>query len=204
MSFDNRWALRRVPGRIHLAFDLGGKRIVYAYIRKGACSAFKQVLGYHPSESIDTVAQQYRYVGGPYDAALFVWRDPVERLVSLYKSKIIERRGAQGMIEACERVLGHVPADFDEFVDFAVGMPDPHCWTQYSHLRRMRYTHAIPMGGLHEAMVALVGEEHASAFASPVNASRDIHVDVSEATRNKIARCYVDDYRMIRRIKAAG
>lgn len=201
MSFDNRWALRKVRGRVHLTLNLGGKRIAYAYIRKNACSAFKQALGFHPSEQIDTVAQGHRYDGGACDAAIFVWRDPVDRLLSLYKSKIIERRGAVGMIQACEKILGHIPSDFDEFVDFAIQMPDPHCWTQYSHLRRLNYTHAIPMDSLHDVMVSLVGEDEAAIFKSPVNASSEIQVEVSDASRQKIASCYAEDYRMIRRVK---
>lgn len=85
---DNRLVFQR--GDYHLRLPIGGKRIVYAYIRKNACSAFKAAVGM-PEAHVGQLVDAFRWrPWQPRDAAIFVYRDPVERLVSLYRNKVLE------------------------------------------------------------------------------------------------------------------
>jgi len=200
-SFDNRWSLHRTPGMLHLGFSINGKQIGYAYIRKNGCSAFKKLLGFHPSTDVSKISELYPFVSKrKYDAIIFVWRDPIERLISLYKSKILENRGATDIINRYQLSMGTYPSSFEEFVKFAVRWVDPHCIPQYTHLKRLRYTHAIPLQHLHQAMSHLIGKEHSGAFANPTNASSTIDLDIPAVTRRLIYRNYKVDYRMIRKL----
>lgn len=196
--FDNRLSFR--SGRLHLAFQLGDKRIAYAYIRKNGCSAFKRALGYDPSTDVEVVAADHAYRRGHYDATIFVWRDPVERMVSLFKNKILERKNADYLIASYRNVMGEEPSDFERFVDFACLEADPHCWRQRDHLLRLRYTHAIPLHRLHDAMCSIVGQQAAEPFAAKANPTSDLPVDISDRARAMIRRHYARDYDMIRRI----
>lgn len=196
--FDNRWTFAR--GRLHLAFSLGEKRIAYAYIRKNACSAFKKMLTGEPHVSVDKVAQRFPFRSGPYDASIFVWRDPEERLISLYRNKIVEQEAAKDFLRSYRKVMDAEPGLFEDLVRFACTQADPHCFTQRSHLRRMRYTHAIHIKDLHETMRAIVGPEADPHFSERSNTTEQHPVHVSEEARRMIRDHYAEDYRMISRI----
>lgn len=198
--FDNRGTGRR--GGLHLAFEAGGKRIVYAYIRKNACSAFKQMLCGDPDADVRTIAPHFPCAPGePHDAALFVYRDPLERIVSLYRNKVLERRRADDILARYRERMGRAPGSLADFVRFAGLLADPHCHTQYSHLRAMRYSHAIPMHRLYPVMRSIVGEDAARHFAHPVNTSRPADLEISDEVRALVREHYAEDYRMIREIE---
>lgn len=196
MEYDNRFSLFS-RGRTHLTFDLGGVRIAYAYIRKNACSTFKRAVGM-PDTRIEGVEAAFPF-DRRHDVAIFVYRDPVERLVSLYKSKILEQRNAIDIQRIYRETMGEEPSGFDRFVDFCILGIDPHSWTQASHLRRLKYL-AIPMHELHTEMVRLVGETAAAPFATKSNATREDTIDVSDETRTRIERHYAADCRLINQI----
>ncbi len=196
--FDNRLSFGR--GRLHLAFELGNKRIAYAYIRKNGCSAFKRALGFDPSISIEKVEPHHPYRPGHFDATIFVWRDPLERVISLYKNKVLDRNNAADILNTYRDVMGEEPADFERFVEFVCMEKDPHCWNQRGHLMRLRYTHAIPLRHLHAAMCDIVGHQAAEPFAARANATQDQPVEVSPRAMALIRRHYARDYAMIRRI----
>lgn len=196
--FDNRLSLGR--GRLHLAFRLGDKHIAYAYIRKNGCSAFKRALGYDPSTDVEVVATDHAWRPGRYDATIFVWREPLERVVSLYKNKVLERSNAEHLIATYRTAMGEEPSTFERFAEFVCMEKDPHCWRQRDHLRRLRYTHAIPLHRLHEAMCSIVGPQVAEPFALRANATRDQPVEVTPRAATLVRRHYARDYDMIRRI----
>jgi hypothetical protein len=199
--FDNRWTLQK--GRLHLAFELGGKRIAYAYIRKNGCSTFKRALGFAPDTDIREIEPLHRWSPWRnYDAIIFVWRDPEERLTSLYRNKILERQGADDIIRAYTSSMGEEPSTFEKFAEFALLNADPHCVPQRDHLKPLRYTHAIPLSGLHAAMSEIVGADAAEVFAHNANPSSQANVEISERARALIHNHYFRDYQMIDRLLA--
>lgn len=189
---------------MHLAFTLGGKRIAYAYIRKNGCSAFKRMM-LRLIDSGDPADMVRHFPFRPYeqyDAVIFVWRDPLERLVSLYRNKIIERKYAVDLLAAYRKTMNAEPGSFEDFVRFACMERDPHCWTQQSHLKRMRYTHAIPLDALHQTMREIAGPAADAYFSKKVNKTAQHPVRVSEKAREMVLSHYAGDYAMIHRILA--
>ncbi|MBK0400382.1 sulfotransferase family 2 domain-containing protein [Limibaculum sp. M0105] len=200
VTYDNRFKF--TLGRLHLAFELGGSRIAYAYIRKNGCSSFKRALGFDYATNVRTIARAHPYrPWRRYDATIFVWRDPEERLLSLFRNKIIQRDHADGILASYRRVMGAEPATFEDFVRFACRDADPHCWPQCDHLMPIRYTHAIPLSRLYQSMCGIVGEEAAEPFVQPYNASVPYLTEVSDEARRLIRRHYAKDYAMIARLK---
>lgn len=197
-ALDNRLRLQR--GDFHFTLPIGDKRIAYAYIRKNGCSAFKKAVGL-PDAHVGQLVDNFRW--RPWhrrDATVFVWRDPVERLVSLYRNKVLDGTGADDIIRSYRSTMGEEPSTFERFVEFAIQFKDPHCIPQHKHLKPIRYTHAIPLGRLHEHMVRIVGEEAAKPFKRRVNASKPSPVEVSERALSLIHQHYAGDFRMIARI----
>lgn len=199
-AYDNRAA--RGTGQLHLMLRLGDVRICYAYIRKNGCSCFKAALGYPAATRISEIACRHRrrWFQG-HDAAIFVWRDPLDRLLSLYRNKILDRIGADDILCRYRAAMGREPSDFESFVRFAMLGVDPHCLPQTAHLRPMLYTHAIPLAGLHRAMAAIVGTDAAAAFRQPVNSSAAHPVEVSDRALALVHAHYAADYRMIGRLR---
>lgn len=199
LQLDNR--SEKFPGRLHLSLSLGGKRICYAYIRKNGCSSFKAALGYAPDTRISDIARRHRTQWyHRHDATIFVWRDPVERVVSLYRNKIVDGRGADDLVARYHAVMGEAPSSFSRFLEFASLGRNPHCLPQADHLRPIVYSHAIPLYGLHDAMHQLGGPVAARAFLHSFNRSRPTPVDVTESHRKFIRQIYAADYRMLDRI----
>jgi len=200
-GLDNRRAAGR--GQTHLAFELGGKRIRYAYIRKNGCSAFKTAMGFAHDVRIGLIQPHQRcsLLRRRYDATIFVWRDPVERIVSLYRNKIIDDVNGEDIQRRLRAFAGTGRVDFDTFVDFCCRVGDPHCLPQAAHLKPLRYTHAIPLARLHEAMIGIVGTQAAVPFARPINASRHTPIAISDVSRDRIRHHYAQDYRLIDQIR---
>ena len=153
-------------GRLHRRFDAGGLSIGYAYIRKNACSSFKAAF---PQWDVVT-----RPPVEETDAQVVVLRDPVERLVGLFRNKFIQRAGNADIFAAYRDTTGKDP-DEASFADLVVyvrsGGVDPHVWTQRSHLYAIRYSHATLIQDLHSTMVELVGAEAAMPFSRRVNST---------------------------------
>ncbi len=131
---------RNPKGRRHLWFTAAnGQRVLYAYIRKNGCSSIKRLLGGHPDSKIDCFESHY-HRGQPYDFAFFIYRDPVERILSLFRDKVIDGRGATDILAEFRDILPREdPHDFEAFAHFVTKSQDPHCWSQASHLRPIRY-----------------------------------------------------------------
>ncbi|MFT4014774.1 MAG: sulfotransferase family 2 domain-containing protein [Paracoccus sp. (in: a-proteobacteria)] len=197
--YDNRTARR--AGQLHLTLSLGGKRIRYAYIRKNGCSCFKAALGYHPATKITEIARRHRsrwfY---RHDATIFVWRDPEERLISLYRNKIIDGRNNEDLLQRYRAAMGEEPSSFERFAEFAELAADPHCLPQADHLHPIIYTHAIPLRRLHDWIQRIVGPRAAQPFARRVNDSASAPVEVTARARSLIRSVYAADYRMIERL----
>lgn len=199
-GFDNRFSLGR--GRRHLSFRLGGMRILYAYIRKNGSSTFRAVMNDDPDVPGPTFAKAGYFA--QYDARIFVWRDPEERLLSLYRDQILDGHRADDLVARYWQVMGEPPSTFERFARFATTNADPHVVPQRHHLRPIRYTHAIELRVLHRTMVDIVGPVAAEAFRVPRNVSNRQPVPVTPYARALIHRHYACDYAMIEKIAAAG
>ncbi|AHJ62422.1 Hypothetical protein GbCGDNIH3_0639 [Granulibacter bethesdensis] len=199
MPFDNRGRFR--PGRQHLTFMLGGKRILYAYIRKNGCSSFKAAMGLHPETRIGHIPRKYKiWPFGHYDARIFVWRDPEARLVSLFRNKILDRHNAEDLIARYRCIMREEPSTFEKFAVFASLNGDPHVVPQYRHLHPIRYSHAIELSQLHDAMADLVGTEEAAIFRKPFNPSQATRVEITPEARRIIRHYYRQDYAMVEKL----
>lgn len=200
-GFDNRFFPHMARSPRHLAFTMGGKRILYAYIRKNGCSSFKAAISGDPDIRFSELRSSYPASRlTRYDARIFVWRDPEERLVSLYRNKVLDAPHADDLVRRYRQVMDEAPSSFDKFALFATTNADPHVWPQRLSLFHMRYTHAIALPQLHEVMTDLVGAEAAEGFRVPRNSSAKTPVKVSPFARALIHRHYRCDFDMIARI----
>lgn len=193
--------VRRVAGD-HYRFEVDGRIIVYCYIRKNACSAFKRMIidtsphrerfhefaepkafmdKYHRLERLEEINKS--------DISIFVYRDPLERVVSLFRNKFIAREGEIHVFRSYRDLIGKDPNDasFTEFVNNYLGSGDqpfrrirldPHCFTQHFHLLPIAYSHAIPMKELSHQMYHVLTPATAKLyFGKRVNATPSIEYD---------------------------
>ncbi|MEM7703353.1 MAG: sulfotransferase family 2 domain-containing protein [Pseudomonadota bacterium] len=202
-TFDNRWSLS--PGRTHLGFELGGKKIAYAYIRKNACRSFKRALGYDEAIDVRTVAKAFPFdPKAKYDATIFVYRDPIERALSLFRNKFIDGKENENIMRHYRKAMGTSDFDFSSFVTFCSKKVDPHTWTQRSTLRRIRYTHAIPIVELSATMVGILGDEAAKPFEAKYNRSTAHEIPMSDEEKARLSEIYAEDLSLIRKIEGKG
>ena len=161
--------------------------MVYAYIRKNACTSFKRFLLVRAGASeipegtkpIHIISRQFRaeyvrdFVGA--DRTIFVHRDPVDRIVSLYKNKFIQGKKAADIHRDYEEIVGRGAdeATFETFVlRYLPSARDPHTWSQRSHLYPSVYTDAVPIESLSDALRDILSPEVVDAhFARPTNVS---------------------------------
>ncbi|MGH8246061.1 MAG: sulfotransferase family 2 domain-containing protein [Gammaproteobacteria bacterium] len=202
-SFDNRGASLRVKlgalfrgrgswrGGRHFQFEVNGRSVVYCYIRKNACSAFVKLIceeSPHRSRLAD-YADPHEFLSrhhrtrstGEIEAAdhrLFVYRNPIERMVSLFKNKFIARVNNADILASYARLAKQDPdqASFRDFVLRYLGEDqaklDPHCLSQYRHLLPVNYTDAIRMDSLRIGLVPVIGHNLSEKyFRSKLNSS---------------------------------
>ena len=98
-SYDNRLTFPS-PGKTHMHFTLQGKRFLYCYIRKNACTLMKKViLEAHRYSGYDWNTPfpfpRFAYKIRPwrslkeFDCIFFIYRDPVDRMASLFVNKFV-------------------------------------------------------------------------------------------------------------------
>ena len=187
--FDNRNALRGALLKLHLRTgsqhfvgDIDGRRLVYCYIRKNACSSFKALLvdAHEPSLSQMAGSQRNDYLrrfcsarfsdARDADHLIFVFRDPFERAVSIYVNKFVQRSGATGMMDSYRKVTGCKPetATFDDYLHKYLSHNmkglDPHVRPQKRHLWPIQYTDAVPITRLKATMAGIIGEDRAETY----------------------------------------
>jgi hypothetical protein len=183
-TFDNRGSTlnnKMLNGaNIHLIFEFEGKRYLYTYIRKHACSAFKNFItnvscfrekskGY--DNNLKFLATHHRATNieqlGEIDCSFFVYRSPLERLSSCYVNKFIQRKGASDIFNNFTKTtdIDCDEATFRQFVfeylPLGDSKIDPHCWSYKKQLLPIKYTHALDMNKLQEHMSDLIGTETA-------------------------------------------
>lgn len=174
-----------VAAQHYLLPDEAGRRIVYTYIRKNACTAFKR----HMIESTGQAAWDAPAIrtlrvppavieAGDLDISIFVHRDPFERAVSTFLNKFVALSGAEDVLASYTAQTGRDPdtASFTQVLDYlrgGIARTDCHFWPQKAHLARGRYTHPIALPSLPSAMANILGPSNrADVFASRHNATR--------------------------------
>lgn len=241
-GFDNRKGLskerlitaaRRLKARIkgtpepigsiqpHFWFESDGRRFVYAYVYKNACTAFKNfIVDTSPfrerevprHEKIAFLARHHgvRSVAeiGASDFLFFVHRDPVQRFASLYKNKFIVRDGNVGVFGNIRELSGNDPDSMsahDLLLDFLPKylnrldrqlrpVIDHHFLPQRLCIGPLNYAAAIAMENLYPCMAGLIGEELATRyFKQRANASAHPTLDenVSRVESKELHRRYL-------------
>ncbi|WCR15567.1 sulfotransferase family 2 domain-containing protein [Paracoccus seriniphilus] len=203
-----------------------GKTILYTYIRKNACSAFKRIINDKTGGSGISGMKDFRWDRKSinFDCAIFVYRKPFERFVSAFSNKFIQRSGNRDIFENFAKLTGKDPstATFRDFVDYAE-LPfkdiDAHVWPQKSHLLDIEYTHAINIDKLSEVMSKefpslsryFNNKVNKSMYRSDLVDAKDLtdvpaseidhYSTVSfEAMRGPIERRYIQDIEMLKEI----
>lgn len=198
MREQRRWAALdrfRPSGRrlrSHFLFEVNGSTIAYCYIRKNACSAFKRMIldqaGY-TGQWNGAISYLTSNFAAPSVQAVraarwrvFVYRDPFERMASLFRNKMIMQDGAVDFLNDFRRVTGSDPkgATFEQFVHhYLEHRPgDPHTLSQAAHLLPISYNVRSTMDSLLHDMKQVVGDELAKRyFGRPVNESSAILFD---------------------------
>jgi len=166
---------------LHLQFTALDKTVVYCYIRKNACSAFKKMLCDSSEFRQHRLALQtdlkfllqYHSVSARGDISnvdhrIFVYRDPITRIVALFINKFIVRSSNSDIFLNYKSVMKKDPGEvtFRDFVYHYLGQTqtilDPHCLSQCRHLWPVFYTEAIPIERLYFETALLFGHEFAN------------------------------------------
>jgi len=188
--YDNTQNKRKINS-LTVSFDIEGEEILYTYIRKNACTSFKNIIAYYSLHDFKKAGsrlkgmEKYHRVKAPVQAAnvknrVFVYRDPIERVISVFKNKFIQLSGANDIIKNFSEVSGVnvEECSFNGFVEnyvmkIAEGVSiDAHLLPQQWHLLPITYNRAIPLKLIKEGMADMVGEDVANKFFSkPFNAT---------------------------------
>ena len=192
-----------------------GKHILYTYIRKNACSSFKRHMDFRVIDKTGGGLAKYKefkidaknYNWREFDVRIFVYRDPVDRVISAFVNKFVEGRGASDIIEKTLTAgsAGLKEFTFEDFCKHIIAAHDfrsldPHLWPQAAHLLDVEYTHQIPIGRLYEQMSEILAPGSAEAFCTRVNASggsgQRFDGDLSAATVEEIQDLMADGKRL--------
>lgn len=219
MILDNR-AGRPGPIGTHFQFRVRGRRIVYCRIRKNGCSSFQAfILGTSPHRTDPERPSGFRFMRQHHavatqsaiegaDCRILVYRDPVERIRSLYLNKFVQRKDATDILASYRAVTGRDPGNAG-FEDFVLGYVarlgevrlDPHVWPQSWHVTNALYDQVFPLSELHDRMCGIIGPRRADRFfLHRVNPSKAPPLEVGAAVRQRIEALYAEDFAMIARL----
>jgi len=177
--------------RKHFTLPLSDRLLVYAYIRKNACSAFKTLFrGASPFVDQCPDCDALGIMGGYHKSrlkdlrhdkllSLVVLRDPHARLISLYLNKFVVRSGNRDIFKSYANLTGLDPekASFrqflTEYVDrFPFKRLDCHLLPQIAHMGRFPYNGPVRFESLYSDLTRVLGEGYAEKyFRKKVNAT---------------------------------
>lgn len=171
------------PANLHFKLTIGDKTLLYTYIRKAACSAFKNFFAaqspFRSSRSdyasdMAFLADHHRVATlediGEFDHSIVVIRDPIERMVSCFVNKFVVRKGNGDIFTSVERTTGRDPSDLSftqfctEYLSQQEQSLDPHCHSYCYQLLPIQYTDAIAIESLNHTMATIVGEALAGEY----------------------------------------
>jgi len=168
----------------------------YTYIRKNASTSFKKLFkALYPDAcpgdlpTIRCMAEHARVKGltpeeidKRFAIKLFVYRDPIDRVFSVYKNKLIQQDRAEDLLRQLEKVAGRDPAllTFDEFVHEYVVLLETERWEEVDghlvpqvwHLLPITYNKVIRMDNVYQTMQELLPSELCDqVFKEPSNST---------------------------------
>lgn len=174
--------LFRNGGTAHFWLPGCKEKSAYTYIRKNACTAFKRLiihqLGMEMSEidgNEDFKKMEAAKISSIRDLksaqnVIFVYRDPAERIISLFLNKFVEKRGASDIRKSFQDLTGNNP-DYTSFNSFLTTYNvqkwkhlDPHNLPQLFHLAPVKYTHAINIKNLSVGVCPVIGVQNTQNF----------------------------------------
>ncbi|WP_223669270.1 sulfotransferase family 2 domain-containing protein [Kangiella shandongensis] len=184
----------------HYQITIDGIDISYLYIRKNACTSWKQVFVNESQYQFEsdtnpiTFMRKYHYVS-PQKAKLskyriVVIREPLERVVSAYLNQFVTRLNRKTEFhEKVEKYLAckSEQVTFRRFVnDYVMEAGskdlDSHLWSQKSHLSNINYNKIIKLEDLHKDTSELFGETFANKyFKKKLNATSKLRRYATEA-----------------------
>lgn len=173
-SFDNSGS-KRGPKAPSFIFNVNGKKFLYTYIRKNACSSFKNFYRHLnldgnknypnlPDIMIRNSAVNQNKIPSNCLYKCFVYRNPIDRVFSCFKNKLIEGKTSpefrSGLLNACKQKIENIT--FKSFIfDYLTKLPkvDVHLTPQQWHLLPIVYNKPMEIKNLYNEMTDIIGEE---------------------------------------------
>lgn len=211
--YDNT-GIRKKVNSPTFSINVDGVDILYTYIRKNACTSFKRLFKTYSSYNFhdsggDLKGMAHNHLvkwaeeADKVSSKIFIYRDPLERVVSVFKNKFIQESGAVDITKDFLNVTGKNVEECT-FYDFiflyvskikAEGNIDAHLLPQVWHLMPIEYNCAIPLEKVEIGMSEIIGREVAKThFSKPVNStSQNVSVDIEDAsnlTVNELRKIY--------------
>lgn len=177
-------------------FEKENVSFFYTYIRKNASTSFKLLFKeFYPNAcpgDLPTISCMLKHaqvkefqseeINQRFSFKIFVYRDPIDRVFSTYKNKLVQQDGAADLLERLEGVVKRDPAllTFDEFVHEYVVLLDTerweevdvHLYPQVWHLLPIIYNKVIRMDNVYKEMQELLSIEICDqVFKEPSNST---------------------------------
>ena len=179
-------------------FQRDGVSFFYTYIRKNASTSFKKLFQLmHPglcpgkTPSLACMAKHAQIkdlspneIDQSFEKKVFIYRDPIDRVFSVYKNKLIQQDGAEDLLGKLKAATGRDPGlmTFGDFVNEYVALleterwkeVDGHLYPQTWHLLPITYNMVIPMERVHEEMSEILPQDLCDqAFGKPSNSTNE-------------------------------
>ena len=177
-------------GKSHYRMTTNQFDISYCYIRKNACSSFKNFFRELTDETIrkdyssslalmDSVYRVNKASAADATSRIVVLRDPVERFFSAIKNKLIQQKGHTDLFLDFHKNTGRDlnSVSISDFLNLYILQHklktlDPHFHTQISHMHGIEYNCVIKIDQLFEHMKKIVPANLADRyFKSPSNST---------------------------------
>lgn len=177
-------------------FNAKGVSFFYTYIRKNASTSFKLLFqALYPEAcpgALPAIGCMIKHaqvkdlepeeIDQRFATKLFIYRDPIDRVFSTYKNKLIQKDGAEDLLKRLEIVVGRDPSllTFDEFVhEYVVLLEterweevDGHLYPQVWHLLPITYNKVIRIDNVYQEMRELLPAELCdNVFKEPSNST---------------------------------
>ncbi len=190
----------------HYKICVGGKTVSYCYIRKNACSAFKVMFTELSDVKVEPGESELKFMNRAHlagiedvissDYRVCILRDPVERMVSLYQNKFLNKNGNSDIFKSYVNVTGLDPdaASFYDFVSLYLANAgdrlDPHARSQLSHLMPIQYNSALMMPNIMDGMGSVIGFDRSVRFfknkKNSTSGITNVDRDLSKTPASKI------------------
>jgi hypothetical protein len=176
-SLDNTGSSNK--GRNHFIIEINGISFAYCYIRKNACSAFKDLFMHesvHPMDKRSALANMISYHScnleqvALADFRIVILRDPISRVASVFQNKFAQQLGFSDIFKNYNKITGLNPrlATFNDFIfnylDNEILSLDVHLHPQISHLYPIIYNASCEIKSLYNMADNIFGSTVADKY----------------------------------------